>query len=97
MFRGRITMNDTCPQCQLRFEREQGYFVGAMYISYMIAVAVLSVFCALIWLIAPELSLEVMVAISAVLAIPFAPMMLRASRVLWVYFDRSAESVIDRR
>jgi len=27
-------MNDCCPACGLLFNREPGYFLGAMYISY---------------------------------------------------------------
>src|SRR5437763_3949115 len=37
-------MNERCPVCDLRFEREEGYFLGAMYISYglaLIAIVVL--------------------------------------------------------
>ena len=31
-------MHETCPECNYRFEREPGYFIGAMYISYALAV-----------------------------------------------------------
>jgi Protein of unknown function (DUF983) len=34
---GKMTaMNDTCPHCELKFEREPGFFFGSMYISYAI-------------------------------------------------------------
>ncbi len=29
-----------CPECHLRYEREQGYFVGAIYINYAATVLV---------------------------------------------------------
>ena len=29
-----------CPDCSLKFEREQGYFVGAIYINYAATVAI---------------------------------------------------------
>jgi hypothetical protein len=32
-------MYDSCPVCGLRFLREAGYFLGAMYISYTLGVA----------------------------------------------------------
>ena len=32
--RSGITMNEVCPVCGLRFEREQGYFLAAMYVAY---------------------------------------------------------------
>ena len=33
-------MFERCPHCQLKFEREQGYFVGAIYINYAATIAV---------------------------------------------------------
>lgn len=33
-------MRPTCPQCSLKFEREQGYFVGAIYINYAATVLI---------------------------------------------------------
>ena len=33
-------MYEECSHCGLRFEREQGYFIGAMYINYAATVAV---------------------------------------------------------
>jgi uncharacterized protein (DUF983 family) len=33
-------MFDHCQYCSLKFEREQGYFVGAIYINYAATVAV---------------------------------------------------------
>src|SRR5262245_17317767 len=43
IFRGRLAMNETCPACGLRFERESGYFTGAMYVSYILALPVIAV------------------------------------------------------
>ncbi|MEM9982878.1 MAG: DUF983 domain-containing protein, partial [Bacteroidota bacterium] len=36
--------NQHCPHCGLRFEREPGFFDGAMYISYAFSVAIVVVF-----------------------------------------------------
>ena len=33
-------MYEECPNCALKFEREQGYFIGAMYINYAATVAI---------------------------------------------------------
>ena len=33
-------MNDNCALCGLKFEREQGYFVGAIYINYAATVGI---------------------------------------------------------
>jgi len=42
-------MNDRCPACDLKFEREQGYFLGAMYISYGVALVMITAIAALLW------------------------------------------------
>lgn len=31
-------MNEQCSNCSYRFEREPGYFIGAMYLSYGLAI-----------------------------------------------------------
>ena len=33
-------MNEHCANCALKFEREQGYFVGAIYINYAATVGI---------------------------------------------------------
>ncbi|MGV3764442.1 DUF983 domain-containing protein [Parapedobacter sp.] len=38
-------MNETCPHCGLRYEREPGYFYVAMFVSYALAMAEMIVAC----------------------------------------------------
>jgi uncharacterized protein (DUF983 family) len=40
LFASWFTMHDPCPACGLRYEREQGYFVGAIYVNYALTTAV---------------------------------------------------------
>lgn len=40
MFRSFFTMHRNCPVCDLLYEREQGYFVGAIYINYAVTVLI---------------------------------------------------------
>ena len=40
LYRNPFTMNDNCAHCGLKFEREQGYFVGAIYINYAATVGI---------------------------------------------------------
>lgn len=35
-----FSMHSQCSHCSLRFEREQGYFVGAIYINYAVTIAI---------------------------------------------------------
>lgn len=34
LFHKRFSMLTQCPECGMKFEREHGYFVGAMYLNY---------------------------------------------------------------
>jgi uncharacterized protein (DUF983 family) len=36
LFRGWFTMNVVCAVCDLKFERAQGYWVGAIYVNYAV-------------------------------------------------------------
>ena len=40
LFRGWFTMELACRLCGLRFERAQGYFVGAIYINYAVTTVI---------------------------------------------------------
>jgi uncharacterized protein (DUF983 family) len=40
LYKRPFSMNSHCSHCGLKFEREQGYFVGAIYINYAATVAI---------------------------------------------------------
>ena len=40
LFRGWFQMNVVCAACDLRFERAQGYWVGAIYVNYGVTVVI---------------------------------------------------------
>jgi uncharacterized protein (DUF983 family) len=89
LFRGLFTMNDPCPVCGLLFQREEGYFLGAMYTSYIIASVLLTGFYFAAAALLPTWS-SIMVAAAATLVfLPFMPAVFRYSRVTWIYFDRA--------
>ena len=83
-------MNDRCPACGLRFNREPGYFLGAMYISYGMALALIFVFGAILWWLTTW-SLTKVAIWAIVLFLPIAPMLTFLSRVLWIYLDQSVD------
>src|SRR5262245_46822742 len=88
IFSGRFTMNDPCPVCGLIFQREEGYFLGAMYASYLISSVLLTIgYCAGRWLL-PEWDPAAIVALIFVLYLPLVPAAFRYSRILWIYFER---------
>src|ERR1043165_230720 len=85
-----MQMNERCPICNLRFEREPGYFLGALYISYGMASIILMIGLGIGSLLLPGVDLGWIVLICAVLFIPFVPMVTRYARVIWIFFDRWA-------
>ncbi len=87
LFRGLITMEDACPICGLVYEREHGYFVGAMAISYGLATAVLT---ALFFVFALGLRwpLEGSLLAAGALFLFAVPFVFRSARSLWMHLDR---------
>lgn len=83
-------MNDCCPACDLLFNREAGYFLGAMYISYGLGLAFVSAFGAILWLLTGWGFTKV-VTWALVVFLPFAPMLTFLSRVLWIYLDQAID------
>jgi len=90
LFKGLVTMNDPCPVCGLVLEREPGYFFGAMYPSYAMSIAFLiPAYFLLQWLL-PTWSEYFVVLLATACYLPFVPIVFRYSRVIWIYFDRTA-------
>src|ERR687887_1288536 len=85
LLRGFPRMNERCPVCDLKFAREEGYFLGAMYISYGISVVVICLFAAVVWMLT-RWSLQ-KCAFGHAPVRPFAPGIALFSRVLWIYLD----------
>ena len=90
IFRGFPKMHECCPVCGLKFEREEGYFLGAMYISYGLALIAITVVAVLLWAFT-RWSIEKTVVRSVLLFVPLAPTLTLFSRVLWIYLDRSID------
>jgi uncharacterized protein (DUF983 family) len=89
LFRDALTMNDPCPVCGLIFQREEGYFLGAMYTSYVLAVGLLGTFYLAARATFPTWS-SLAVAVAALVPfVPLIPAVFRYSRVLWIYLDRA--------
>ena len=83
-------MNRQCPECGLVFEREPGYFMGALYISYPIAALVLGLLAFLFHLLMPTWDLGWMILFAMGVFLPFVPLVFRYSRTIWIHFDRWA-------
>lgn len=79
-------MKHSCEKCELDFEREPGYYYGAMYVSYALTVAIgVSLFVAYIVLFPTFDSVTYLVALTLLLLV-LSPWTFRTSRVIWLNF-----------
>ena len=83
-------MNTCCPVCDLKFERESGYFLGAMYVSYGLGLAIITLLAAALWSVTGWwITKDTIWAV--VMFLPFAPTTALFSRVLWIYLDQTID------
>ena len=96
LFRTWFAMYERCTVCQLRFEREQGYFLGAMYINYGVTVvlALIGSFTLEYWV---GLSLTQQLVLWVGFCSFFPVVFFRHSRGLWLAFDYIFDPVADER
>jgi uncharacterized protein (DUF983 family) len=87
IFIGLTKMNANCPVCGRQYVREEGYFLGALYISYTLSMAILGAMTYGGSLLLPEWNLGNVVLLAAVCYIPLMPWVFRTSRVVWMYCD----------
>jgi uncharacterized protein (DUF983 family) len=90
-----MRMFDVCPACRVVYGRENGYFTGAMIVSYVLAVPLVAALFGLVWLVA-GLGLgwrfEMQFLATLMCLLPFGPGLFRWSRVVWMHFDRVVDS-----
>ena len=97
LFRHWFHMVEDCPRCGLHFEREQGYFAGALAINLILVGSVFAVvFITILALTIPDLPIAFtlavcipIVAIGPIIAYPF-------SKTIWVAVDRAFLMRLDR-
>jgi uncharacterized protein (DUF983 family) len=90
VFAGSLRMHELCPVCQIRFEREPGYFLGAMYFSYFLMTAILLILMFGGHLIWPDIDLGWMSLLATAASLPVVPLVFRYSRVIWIAYERWA-------
>ena len=85
-FRSVWRMHQVCPNCGLNFEREPGFFYGAMYFSYGIGVVFAAPVAIWLFLIGTPEYLIFLAAIAQLTVV--SPFLFRYSRVAWMHFDQ---------
>lgn len=88
LFRRYFTMKDDCPRCGLHFEREHGYWVGALAVNIAIVMAIFIVALVVIMVLTVP---DIPVATSLVILVPimvFGPIVFYPfSKTLWMSID----------
>lgn len=77
-------MNERCPNCNYKFEKETGFFFGAMYVSYSLTSAVMIASFVLFWVLLDMSPLHVFILI-VLIAIATSTLNFRLSRSIWIY------------
>lgn len=85
-----FNMYDTCPECNQKYDMEQGFWYGTGYVSYALAVAV-SVTTFIAWLVLIGVSTEDnrifwWLGSNTVLLVLIQPWLMRLSRVIYMRF-----------
>jgi uncharacterized protein (DUF983 family) len=83
LYRGLFAMREQCALCGLRYEREQGYFVGAIYINYAATVGVAAGIVLLLdWGVGLTLAQQLGIGVLIAALVPL--LFFRYSRSLWL-------------
>lgn len=85
-------MHENCQVCGLKFEQEPGFWWGAMYVSYALAVATSLPTFLFLYLLAGISFWSSFIAI-IFLQIVLVPVVFRLSRSIWIYMMGSYRSM----
>ncbi|WP_300441396.1 DUF983 domain-containing protein [Christiangramia sp.] len=77
-------MNERCEKCNFKFEKETGFFFGAMFVSYALAVAEMIASLIIFWVLI-DLSPLIVFLIIALVAFISSTFNFRVSRSIWIY------------
>jgi hypothetical protein len=81
-------MRTACPRCDLRFAKEEGGFLGAMTLNYVLAIAIwLVVLGVALVITVPDVPVVPLLAISAVVLIGVPVWFYPRSRMLWAAIE----------
>ncbi|QHL89363.1 DUF983 domain-containing protein [Nibribacter ruber] len=79
-------MPEHCPVCGLRYERELGFYWGAMYMSYGLSVGIVVTVGLLLYHVFNDPPTWVYLTAVATIITVFTPILFRYGRVMMLYF-----------
>ena len=86
IYRGLMTMRERCNMCGLVYQREYGYFYGAMYASYAFGLLTTAYWIPMLVMGVNPVLVVLIPTLHLILQIPIT---FRYSRVLWLYLDHA--------
>ena len=91
VFRRFFVMNETCRRCGLRFDRGDGYWLGAMVLNMAVGMgAVLGAFLLTLLATSPDPNWDVAIAVSVGVGLIVPLLFFPFSRVMWMAAERAA-------
>ena len=81
-------MKERCPRCDLRFQREEGGFLGAMTLNYLVAILVwLAMLVVVLAFTVPDVPVAPLVVASIAVMIAVPLVFYPSSKVLWAAIE----------
>lgn len=85
MFRGIFKMNESCPECHFKFERQEGYFTMAIvFANFLYAFIVAPVL--LVMTTMDETVWNIILVLGGI-SLVTVPLIFRYARTIWLHFD----------
>lgn len=90
-------MNERCSVCGHRFMREEGFFQGAMYVSYVAGIFEFAAVAlvAYLWL-GPRLGLAMALGLAVLVHLMLVPFLFQYSRVIWAHVNVGTGAMDER-
>ena len=85
MFSGWFRMHETCHECGFKYEREEGYFTGAVMFSSIFTTFLITPIW--FWVMLEGYSFWYIFLAALIPSIIISPLVFQYSRVVWLYMD----------
>ncbi len=86
IFHSFMGMNEHCPQCGIKFEREPGYFMMAIFLGYILSAAVVFPVLLIVYLTIKPTVIGYAIA-GAITLMVATPWIFRYGRIFWLHLD----------
>jgi hypothetical protein len=84
VFKNNKLINSECNKCLLKYDIETGFWFGAMYVSYAIAVVFLLISALILYSLFENIDMITLVITLSFLVIIFSPINHFFSRLIWI-------------